>query len=174
MPGTSSISFIFDRTDNAAFSRFAKGLANRFFAVRLIAPRKRYLDASMRRGLWLFLTSAAGFLVWRPGFRLQHPVARPVPGVSSGVPRRPPRQARRPSRARRISIRRASCCEAESEHRSCRRRGRTFSAARTAANHLTHTGTRIPIYCKDYSGRRGNSGTRRRDELGDRPLADGA
>jgi hypothetical protein len=33
----SSKSIIFNRTDNAAFSRIAKGSANRFFAVRLTA-----------------------------------------------------------------------------------------------------------------------------------------
>jgi hypothetical protein len=61
MPDTSAISIIFDRTDNAAFSRIAKGSANRFFALRLTAPREGYLDASMRRGLWFFLILAAGF-----------------------------------------------------------------------------------------------------------------
>jgi hypothetical protein len=50
MPDTSAISIIFDRTDNLAFSRIAKGLANGFFAVRLTAPREGYLDVSMRRG----------------------------------------------------------------------------------------------------------------------------
>ena len=45
--------------------------------------------------------------------------------------------------------------------RSSRRRGRTFSAARQAANHLAHAGTRIPIYWNDYFDRRGNSVARR-------------
>ena len=53
-------------------------------------------------------------------------------------------------------------------------RDRTLSAAGTAANHLAHAGTRIPIYWNDYFDRRGNSIARRRNELGDRPLADGA
>jgi hypothetical protein len=61
----------------------------------------------------------------------------------------------------------------KARHRSCHRRGRTYSAARTATKHLTHAGTRIPIYWNAYSDRRGNSVARRRDELGDRPLADG-
>jgi hypothetical protein len=41
--------------------------------------------------------------------------------------------------------------------RSSRSRGRTFSAARPAANHLAHAGARIPIYWNDYFDRRGNS-----------------
>jgi hypothetical protein len=60
MPGTSAKSKIFDRTDNVAFSRIAKGSANGFFAARLTAPSEGHLDASMRRGLCLLLNLAAG------------------------------------------------------------------------------------------------------------------
>jgi hypothetical protein len=48
------------RTDNGAFFMIAKDSAHRFFAVRLTSPGEGYLGASMRRGLWLFLTLAAG------------------------------------------------------------------------------------------------------------------
>jgi hypothetical protein len=129
MPDTSSISITFDRTDNAAFSGFAKGSANGFFAARLTAPREGYFDASMRRGLWLFITLAAG--LWgNPGIAAEFamaddvnrsvaapaigsnprlpnqsmPLTRPVPGVLSGVRQRSPRQARRPSRAQWIAV----------------------------------------------------------------------
>jgi hypothetical protein len=58
-------------------------------------------------------------------------------------------------------------------HRSHRRRGRTFSAAGTATDHRTRTWPRMAIYRNDDSDRRGNFVARRRNELGDRPLADG-
>jgi hypothetical protein len=129
MTGTSAICTIFERTDNAAFSRIAKGLANRFFAVRLTAPREGYLDALMRRGLWLFLTSAAG--LWGNS------------GIASAMM---PRQARRPSRTRWISsgpirVWGASCCDAESKVSKLSSSWSNFSAPRTAANHLTRAGT---------------------------------
>jgi hypothetical protein len=59
-------------------------------------------------------------------------------------------------------------------HRSCRRRGSTFSAVGTAAKQITHVGTRIAIYGNAYSEQRENLVAWRRDELGDRPVADGA
>jgi hypothetical protein len=50
------------------------------------------------------------------------PVARPVPGVASGGPRRPPGQARRPSRTRWIeqSDPRLACPNAERKHQNGR------------------------------------------------------
>ena len=108
------------------------------------------------------------------------PVARPVPGAAAGGPRRPPGQAWRRSCAPRISsdpvrVWRASCCDAESNASKLSSSWpRTLSAARTAANHLTHAGTESRNYWNDHSGRRGNSVARRRGELAERPLADGA
>jgi hypothetical protein len=61
MPDTSAISIIFDRTDDAAFSRIAKGSANRFFALRLTAPRE---------GTWMrrCVADSGFFLFWRRAF----------------------------------------------------------------------------------------------------------
>lgn len=60
---TSSNSIIFDRTDNAAFSRIAKGSANRFFPVRLTAQGGACADA---RGVGLDSYSGGG-LSGNPG-----------------------------------------------------------------------------------------------------------
>jgi len=198
MSDTSSVSIIFDRTNNAAFSRIAKGAANRFLRCGYISPGR---GALMRRCVAEFgfiLTLAAGFQATRRRRRIRHggrckperprghpaasqvapkqsmPVARPVRGVWSPVPRQPPRRTRRPSCTRRISsgpvsVWRASCCGAESD-------GSKLSSAwsnpfrRTHGwNHLTHAGTSIRIFWDDYSDRCGNSIARRRRELGDAP-----
>jgi hypothetical protein len=137
-----------NRKNNAAFSAIAKGAADRFFAVRLNVPRRGHLDASMRRG---------GFLAYHPEYHGDR------------------RDSRGGAQSRWISSCLIRGCRAfvvirKARHRSCCRRRRTFPAAPTAANHLTRAGTRIPIYGNDYSGLRGNSVARRRDELADRTV----
>jgi hypothetical protein len=107
LSGTSSVSIISDRTDNVAFSTIAKDSANRFFAVRLTAPR----GTSMRR----CVADSGFFLLWRPGFRAT-PASAGTAGSwrlarsstataktgAAAIPRR--RIARDP-----IRVRRASC-----------------------------------------------------------------
>ena len=61
MPDTSSISIIFDLTNNAVFSRIAKGAANRFFAVRLTVPGRGTLLRRCVAEFAFIPTLAAGF-----------------------------------------------------------------------------------------------------------------